>query len=71
MGVSASRHRIVPDSLLAVQIGVKVPLEARAGIVEAQFLVQPIDLLDVLRVELEVALQVRLDSTLGLTLGED
>lgn len=58
-------------ALLALEVGIEIPLEVLTGIIEPQLLVNTVNLLDILRIELEVALEVVLDSALRLALGED
>lgn len=73
------RHFFVYKSLLgkyvlgscAIEVGVELPPEAFAGVVEPHLLVHRRNLLHILRVQLEVALQVRLDPVLRLALGDD
>jgi hypothetical protein len=59
--ITAGGVHMVPcqtDLLLPVQVAVKVPAKAGTCIVEAQLLVDAVDLLQVVCVELEVALEV-------------
>lgn len=64
--VSVYRHL-----LLSVEVAVEVPAERARWVVKAKLLVDRIDLLEVVRVQLEVSLQVGLDSALGLALRDD
>lgn len=64
-------HTWIGQSFLPIQIGVKVPAKRGRRIIEAQLLVDAINLLDVLGLELEVAFQVGLNAARGLGLGDD
>jgi len=55
--------------LLAIQIRVKRILERLRRIIEPHLLIQRINLLDILRLKMKVALEIRLDPRLGLALG--
>ena len=55
--------------MLAIQIRVKRILERLRRIIEPHLLIQRINLLDILRLKVKVALEIRQDSGLGLALG--
>lgn len=56
---------------LAIQVGEEIFTEVGAAVVEAELAVDAADLLHVFVAQLEVSLQVGLDSGWGLGLGED
>jgi hypothetical protein len=57
--------------LLTIQISVEIPAKIAARIVEAHLLVNAVDLLHILWLELEIALQVGGDPTLSFGLGDN
>ena len=68
----STRNDLLPISyllLLAIEVLVEVPAKVARGIVEAHLLVEPVNLLDILGLELEVTFQILLDAVLSLGLG--
>lgn len=57
--------------LLAVEIGIEGPAEVARWVIEAELLVEAVDLLNVGRIELEIAFQVSSDSLGSFRLRED
>jgi hypothetical protein len=54
---------------LAIKISVEVVSKASRGIIESQLLIDTVNLLEVLRIELEVTAEVGLDTRWSLGLG--
>ena len=64
----AERQLQAPTLLLPIQFFVEAPAKALRWVIKSQFFVQTIDLLDLLLAELEVTLQVLLNSGFSFAL---
>ena len=63
-------HSHITQSILAVQIGVKVPAKIARRVVETQLLIDPVQIVQILLFELEVPGQIALDALGRLALGQ-